>query len=64
LYKELYGSHAGTTGMVNQIEFDKLGITLPKPLVKDMDKDRGEIPRSRYIKIVLQKYLKRNGGRR
>jgi metal-responsive CopG/Arc/MetJ family transcriptional regulator len=50
--------------MVNQIEFDKLGITLPKPLVKDMDKDRGEIPRSRYIKIVLQKYLKRNGGRR
>ncbi|HZA08235.1 MAG TPA: hypothetical protein VE619_11080 [Nitrososphaeraceae archaeon] len=37
---------------------DKLGITLPKSLLKKIDNARGDIPRSRYIRRTIESYLK------
>jgi metal-responsive CopG/Arc/MetJ family transcriptional regulator len=34
-----------------------LGISLPKQLVKQMDAQRGDIPRSRYLLRILQNVL-------
>jgi len=36
----------------------KLGITLPGSLIKQTDKTRGDVPRSRYIRRAIEYYLK------
>jgi metal-responsive CopG/Arc/MetJ family transcriptional regulator len=35
----------------------KLGITLPKSIVQKIDKKRADIPRSRYIRMAIERYL-------
>jgi metal-responsive CopG/Arc/MetJ family transcriptional regulator len=35
----------------------KLGITLPKSLVQQIDRLRGDIPRSRYILRAIENYV-------
>jgi hypothetical protein len=35
----------------------KLGITLPKSVIQKIDQKRGDIPRSRYIRRAVEKYL-------
>jgi metal-responsive CopG/Arc/MetJ family transcriptional regulator len=44
-----------TTG-VNRTE--KLGITLPIPLLKQIENKRGDIPRSTFIRRAVESYLK------
>jgi metal-responsive CopG/Arc/MetJ family transcriptional regulator len=38
----------------------KLGITLPKSTIRKIDQRRGDIPRSRYIRRVIERYLTNN----
>jgi metal-responsive CopG/Arc/MetJ family transcriptional regulator len=38
----------------------KLGITLPKSMIQKIDQRRGDIPRSRFIRRALEKYLDSN----
>jgi metal-responsive CopG/Arc/MetJ family transcriptional regulator len=38
---------------------EKLGITLPKSLLRMIDGKRGGIPRSTYIRRAVENYLKR-----
>ncbi len=45
----------GTTG-VDRTE--KLGITLPISLLKQIDNNDGDIPRSTYIRRAVESYLK------
>ena len=35
----------------------KLGITLPKSTIQRIDQRRGDIPRSRYIRRAVERYL-------
>jgi metal-responsive CopG/Arc/MetJ family transcriptional regulator len=35
----------------------KLGITLPRSMIQKIDKKRGDIPRSRYIRRAIERYL-------
>jgi metal-responsive CopG/Arc/MetJ family transcriptional regulator len=35
----------------------KLGITLPKSMIKKIDQKRGDIARSRYIRRAIERYL-------
>ena len=35
----------------------KLGITLPKSIMQKIDKKRADIPRSRYIRRAIERYL-------
>ncbi len=42
---------------------EKLGITLPKSLLRTIDGKRGDIPRSTYIRIAVEDYLKTRGGK-
>jgi metal-responsive CopG/Arc/MetJ family transcriptional regulator len=35
----------------------KLGITLPKSILLKIDNKRGDIPRSRYIRKAIERYL-------
>jgi metal-responsive CopG/Arc/MetJ family transcriptional regulator len=35
----------------------KLGITLPKSIIQKIDQKRGDIPRSRFIKRAVERYL-------
>jgi metal-responsive CopG/Arc/MetJ family transcriptional regulator len=44
-----------STGASDKTE--KLGITLPKSIVQKIDKERGDIPRSRYILRAIENYL-------
>jgi hypothetical protein len=37
---------------------EKLGITLPISLLQKIDNNRGDIPRSKYIRRVMERYLK------
>jgi metal-responsive CopG/Arc/MetJ family transcriptional regulator len=37
---------------------DKLGITLPKSMIERIDKARGDVPRSRFIRRAIESYLK------
>ena len=37
---------------------EKLGITLPISLLHKIDSNRGDIPRSKYIRRAIEKYLK------
>jgi metal-responsive CopG/Arc/MetJ family transcriptional regulator len=36
----------------------KLGITLPISLLLKIDNSRGDIPRSKYIRRAVERYLK------
>jgi metal-responsive CopG/Arc/MetJ family transcriptional regulator len=42
----------------------KVGITLPNSLTKQIDKLRGDIPRSTYIRRAVEYYLKQSKVRR
>jgi metal-responsive CopG/Arc/MetJ family transcriptional regulator len=35
----------------------KLGITLPKSMIQKIDQKRGDIPRIRYIRSAVERYL-------
>ena len=37
---------------------EKLGITLPISLLQRIDNNRGDIPRSRYIRRAIERSLK------
>jgi metal-responsive CopG/Arc/MetJ family transcriptional regulator len=39
---------------------EKLGITLPKSTIQKIDQRRGDIPRSRYIRRAVERYLGSN----
>ena len=54
------------TGMKGTIAVDKtekVGITLPKSILHRIDKVRGDIPRSTYIRRAVEIYLKQGKGR-
>jgi metal-responsive CopG/Arc/MetJ family transcriptional regulator len=40
---------------------DKLGIILPKSLLRTIENKRGDIPRSTYIRRAIENYLKNRG---
>jgi metal-responsive CopG/Arc/MetJ family transcriptional regulator len=40
---------------------EKLGITLPVSLLQKIDKNRGDVPRSTYIRRAVESYLKASG---
>ena len=42
---------------------EKLGITLPKSLLRTIDGKRGDVPRSTYIRRAVENYLKSGGGK-
>jgi len=42
---------------------EKVGITLPKSILQRIDKVRGDIPRSTYIRRAVEVYLKQGKGR-
>jgi metal-responsive CopG/Arc/MetJ family transcriptional regulator len=37
---------------------EKLGITLPISLLKQIDNKRGDVPRSTFIRKAIESYLK------
>jgi metal-responsive CopG/Arc/MetJ family transcriptional regulator len=37
---------------------EKLGITLPISLLQKIDTNRGDIPRSKYIRRAIESYFK------
>jgi metal-responsive CopG/Arc/MetJ family transcriptional regulator len=41
----------------------KLGITLPKSIIQKIDQRRGDIPRSRYIRRAVERYLGSNNSK-
>jgi metal-responsive CopG/Arc/MetJ family transcriptional regulator len=41
----------------------KLGITLPKSIIQKIDNRRGDIPRSRYIRRAIERYLGSNSSK-
>jgi metal-responsive CopG/Arc/MetJ family transcriptional regulator len=41
----------------------KLGITLPKSILLKIDQRRGDIPRSRYIRRAIERYLGSNSSK-
>jgi metal-responsive CopG/Arc/MetJ family transcriptional regulator len=47
-----------TTKFYNEEKTEKLGITLPISLLQKIDKIRGDIPRSKYIRRAIESYLK------
>jgi hypothetical protein len=42
----------------------KVGITLPKSIIQKIDQKRGDIPRSRYIRKAIERYLGGNSNRK
>ena len=40
----------------------KLGITLPRSIIQKIDQRRGDIPRSRYIRSAVERYLDSNNS--
>jgi metal-responsive CopG/Arc/MetJ family transcriptional regulator len=52
-----------TTATITRDRTEKLGITLPMPLLQEMDNKRGDIPRSKYIRRAVESYLKAKGSR-
>jgi metal-responsive CopG/Arc/MetJ family transcriptional regulator len=41
----------------------KLGITFPKSIVQKIDNKRADIPRSRYIRRAIERYLGNNSNK-
>ena len=52
-----------TTKSYNEDKTEKLGITLPVSLLEKLDNNRGDIPRSRYIRRAIEYYLEGKLGR-
>jgi hypothetical protein len=55
-----------STGMKGTLAVDKtekVGITLPKSILQRIDKVRGDIPRSTYIRRAVEIYLRQAKGR-
>jgi uncharacterized membrane protein (Fun14 family) len=46
----------------NEDKTEKLGITLPILLLQKIDNNRGDISRSKYIRRVIENYLKSKGS--
>jgi metal-responsive CopG/Arc/MetJ family transcriptional regulator len=42
---------------------EKVGITLPIVLVKQIEKARGDIPRSTFIRRAVEQYIRGKGGK-
>ena len=42
---------------------EKLGITLPRSLLRTIDSKLGDVPRSTYIRRAVENYLKSGGGK-
>jgi metal-responsive CopG/Arc/MetJ family transcriptional regulator len=42
---------------------EQVGITLPISLVKQIEKARGDIPRSTFIRRAVEKYIRGKGGK-
>jgi metal-responsive CopG/Arc/MetJ family transcriptional regulator len=52
-----------STTIVNNVDrTEKLGITLPISSLQKIDNNRGNIPRSKYIRRAIENYLKSKGG--
>jgi metal-responsive CopG/Arc/MetJ family transcriptional regulator len=47
-----------TTMRTYEDRTDKLGITLPKSLLHKIDNQRGDVPRSTFIRRAAESYLK------
>ena len=58
---DIYGISMVSTTKSDRTE--KLGITLPKSLLRAIDAKRGDIPRSTYNRRAVENYLK-SGGRK
>jgi metal-responsive CopG/Arc/MetJ family transcriptional regulator len=43
---------------------EKLGITLPISLLKQIENKRGDIPRSTFIRRAVESYLKGTGSKK
>ena len=56
MYK-LYSTSVTSSTIVVTDNTVKLGITLPKSIVQKIDKKRADIPRSRYIRRAIERYL-------
>jgi metal-responsive CopG/Arc/MetJ family transcriptional regulator len=46
------------TKSYNEDKTEKLGITLPVSLLQKIDKNRGGVPRGKYIRRAAESYLK------
>jgi metal-responsive CopG/Arc/MetJ family transcriptional regulator len=55
---------SSTTAANNVDRTEELGITLPISLLKKIDSNRGDIPRSKYIRRAIEYYLKSKGSGR
>jgi metal-responsive CopG/Arc/MetJ family transcriptional regulator len=53
----LYSTSMTSSTIVVTDNTVKLGITLPKSIVQKIDKKRADIPRSRYIRRAIERYL-------
>jgi metal-responsive CopG/Arc/MetJ family transcriptional regulator len=42
---------------------EKVGITLPIVLIKQIEKARGDIPRSTFIRRAVEQYVLGKGGK-
>jgi metal-responsive CopG/Arc/MetJ family transcriptional regulator len=49
---------SSTTATITRDRTEKLGITLPISLLQKIDDNRGNIPRSRYIRRAIESYVK------
>ena len=61
LKKTLIAKYYSNISMVSTTDGDrteKLGITLPISLLKQVDNKRGDIPRSTFIRRAIERYLK------
>jgi metal-responsive CopG/Arc/MetJ family transcriptional regulator len=56
MYK-LYSTSMTSSTIVVTDNTVKVGITLPKSIVQKIDKKRADIPRSRYIRRAIERYL-------
>ncbi len=50
-------SMTGSTNVATMDMTVKIGITLPKSTILKIDQMRGDIPRSRYIRRTIERYL-------
>jgi metal-responsive CopG/Arc/MetJ family transcriptional regulator len=51
-------STTATMRTYNEDRTEKLGITLPKSLLQKIDNQRGDVPRSTFIRRAAESYLK------
>jgi hypothetical protein len=53
-----YITYIGMIGTTDVDRTEKLGITLPISLLKQIENKRGDIPRSTFIRRAIESYLK------